>query len=79
MTTSATLTNTPADRTWRIAVSVETVAYVSLFLAALVLRWVKLGTPPLGELEARQAIAAWHLLSPDCPGPKSNHWPLESL
>ncbi|MBN1311265.1 MAG: glycosyltransferase family 39 protein [Anaerolineae bacterium] len=68
MTTSAVLTNTSDNRSWHIAISVETLIYLLLFLVALVMRWVKLGAVPLGELEARQAIAAWHLLSPDIPG-----------
>ncbi|MBN1430762.1 MAG: hypothetical protein JXB07_20500 [Anaerolineae bacterium] len=68
MTTSAALSDTSTGRVWRVAISVETLAYLILFLLALVLRWIKLGSTPLGEIEARQAIAAWHLLSPDIPG-----------
>lgn len=68
MTTSADLTDSQTGPTWRIAISVESLAYLILFLVALTLRWIRLGDVPLGELEAQQAIAAWRLLRPDIAG-----------
>ena len=52
----------------RAAISLEALAYVALFMAAVGLRWIRLGVPPLSEAEARQAMAAWHLISPRAPG-----------
>jgi hypothetical protein len=61
---------------WRITVSVETLAYLVVFLVALGLRWVRLGAAPLGPSEARQAMAAWNLLSADAYGARAVESPL---
>ena len=67
MTVTATGEATESHPTGQIAISIETLAYLIIFLAALILRWIALGDAPLNEMEARQAIAAWNLLSPDAP------------
>ncbi len=52
----------------RIAVSVEALAYALIAIIAVILRALRLSTPSLGEMEARQAFAALHLLYPDTAG-----------
>lgn len=76
MTVTLANDNTNHRSTWQIAISVETAAYVILFLAALGLRWIQLGAAPLGEREARQAIAAWSLITPEAHGVGSIESPL---
>lgn len=61
---------------WQIAVSVETFAYLAVFLIALGLRWFNLGAAPLSDAEARQAFAAWSLLHPAAAGAGSIDSPL---
>jgi len=51
-----------------IAVSVETLVYLAILSVAFLLRFIRLGDAPLNEWEARQAFAAWHLLSPETAG-----------
>ncbi len=47
-----------------IAISVEGIAYILLFVAALGLRWIQLGDPMLSDVEAEQAFAALRVLNP---------------
>jgi hypothetical protein len=47
-----------------IAVSIETLAYVSVFIIACIFRAIALGAVPLGEIEARQALAVQHFVNP---------------
>ena len=49
-------------------VSIEALAYVSLGLAALLLRISHLDTAPISDLEAADALHAWHTIEDDAPG-----------
>jgi hypothetical protein len=51
----------------RAAISYETLTYLVLYLMAIGIRWISLGTTPLSAVEAPQALAAWRLLNPDAP------------
>lgn len=57
-----------ADRV-QIAVSVETLAYAALLIAAFALRFIGLGDTLLSEVEARQALAAHNLLTTGAVAP----------
>ncbi len=55
---------TTDDRpTWRVVLSAETLIYTIILAAAIGLRWTHLGSAPLSNLEAKQAMAAWHLVT----------------
>jgi hypothetical protein len=43
-------------------------AYLAVLTVAILLRFISLGNPALSDGEARQAFAAWHLLSPETAG-----------
>jgi len=47
----------------QIAISVETLVYAAISVIAVALRFIRLGQPLLGEHEARQAFAAWNVLT----------------
>jgi len=49
------------SNTLQIAISVEAVAYAAIFIAALCLRWIALGSLPLNDHEAHQAFASLSL------------------
>lgn len=49
-------------------ISIEWMLYLALALFALVLRFAQLDAVPLSALEARQALAAWRVVSPDSGG-----------
>ncbi len=68
MTTQATRVDIPPQAAQHIEVSVEVVAYAAILTLALALRVIGLGDVPLNPDEARQAIAALHLLSPTTTG-----------
>ena len=57
----------PAEGTG-LAISAEWLAYIGLALLALWLRVAGLGDIQLTDLEARQALAAWHTVEDDAPG-----------
>src|SRR5687768_15769440 len=46
-------------------ITLEAAVYAVLALLAFVLRLAELGTIPLAEAEARQALAAWNVLRPE--------------
>ena len=74
-----TATAPPLDQprvAWRVALTVETLAYVIILLVALGLRAIRLDATPLNEAEAHQAMAAWHLVSPHAPGTGAVESPL---
>lgn len=74
-----TTTAPPVDRpraAWRVMLTVESLVYAVVFLVALGLRAIQLGSTPLNEAEARQAMAAWHLVSPHAPGAGTVESPL---
>jgi hypothetical protein len=48
-----------------VAVSVETIAYLVILIAAVVFRVIRIGDIPLGTLEAQQALAARAFYVPD--------------
>ncbi|MGB1287738.1 MAG: ArnT family glycosyltransferase, partial [Aggregatilineales bacterium] len=52
----------------QIGISIEVVAYAVLLLFALCVHIADLDTVPLSDLEAMQALPAWHMLYPDAPG-----------
>ncbi len=52
----------------RLTVTLEALFYLALGVAALLMRLAELDTIPLGEAEAREALAAWHFVSPAVPG-----------
>lgn len=49
-------------------INVEFIAYMMVFVLALVLRIAELDTIPLSAGESRQALAAWRALNPEAPG-----------
>lgn len=49
-------------------INLEFVAYVAIFILALVLRVAELDTVPLSVDESRQALAIWRVLNPDASG-----------
>ena len=51
-----------------LAIRLETVAYLALIAVALVLRLASLGTAPIAESEAHNALAAFRVVVPDAPG-----------
>ncbi len=52
----------------RVTVSVEAAIYVALGVVAMVMRLAELDTIPLNNAEAREALAAWHVVRLDAPG-----------
>jgi len=52
----------------RPSVSVEALAYIGLFLLALLLRVSDLDKVPISDLEAAGALQAWHTIEDDAPG-----------
>lgn len=56
-----------SDASWRVAISVEAVVIAFIFFVALGLRTIELGSTPLSDTEAAQAIAAWKTLNPPFP------------
>ncbi|GAB4570697.1 MAG: hypothetical protein Kow0077_05410 [Anaerolineae bacterium] len=52
----------------RLTVTMEAVLYVGLAALALVTRLADVHTIPLSGSEAREALAAWHLVHPGAPG-----------
>ena len=58
-------TNAPGGL--RIALTREALAYAVIALIAIALRAPTLGTPPLSEREAQQAMTAWRMLSEGAP------------
>ncbi len=54
----------------RILVSLELVIYVALIVLALTLRLVELGTVPLNDHEAYEALAAFRTVQPHAAGPR---------
>ncbi len=65
MTTTEQTQSQSKTSTWQLAFSLETLVYFLLFLAAVALRWIALGTTPLNTDEATQAMAAWSLITPE--------------
>ena len=61
MTTASRIEDTASMQQLRI--SIESLAYGIIFLIALGLRWIELGAAPLSLPEARQAMAAWGMIS----------------
>ena len=49
-------------------VSIEALAYIALFLVALLLRVSDLDTVPISDFEARSALQALHTIDDDAPG-----------
>jgi hypothetical protein len=49
-------------------ISAEVLAYALLILIALVLRFANLGLVPMTDLEAVQALPAYHVVNPNAPG-----------
>ncbi len=49
-------------------INMEFVAYLAIFVLALVLRVAELDTVPLSAHESRQALAVWRVLNPEAPG-----------
>jgi len=49
-------------------ISIEVIAYIALALLALVFRVAELDAVPLSDYEARQALHAWHTVTPSAPG-----------
>jgi len=52
----------------RPSVSVEALAYIGLFLIALLLRVSDLDKVPISDFEAAGALQAWHTIEDDAPG-----------
>lgn len=52
----------------QVTITVEAVIYIALAVLALVLRLAELDMAALSNGEAREALAAWHLVRPDVPG-----------
>ncbi|NDJ60116.1 MAG: hypothetical protein GYB67_03275 [Chloroflexi bacterium] len=50
-------------------ISVEFIAYVAIAVVALVFRLADLDSVPLSPDEAREALAAWRVVSPEASGP----------
>lgn len=51
-----------------ISIRSEWLAYLALALVSLVIRVAALGSVPLNDYEARQALHAWHTVEDDAPG-----------
>ena len=49
-------------------ISVELIAYITLAIIAVLFRVADLDTVPLSQVEAQQALHAWHTVSPSAPG-----------
>lgn len=49
-------------------VSIEVLAYLSLAIFALLIRVANIDSVPLTEIEAQQALSAWHTVQPEAPG-----------
>ena len=49
-------------------ISVEFIAYLVLVIVAFLFRIAELDAVPLTDIEARQALHAWHTVSPSAPG-----------
>ncbi len=60
--TATTAQAGPARPAALLAISIETLVYLAIVTAALILRAIRLGEPLLGEWEASQALAAHHLV-----------------
>jgi predicted membrane-bound mannosyltransferase len=54
----------------RVLVSLELVIYVALIALTLTLRLVELGTVPLNDREAYEALAAYRTIQPRAAGPR---------
>lgn len=84
--TPSTVTDTPAESISetpaaapgiRVAVSLELILYVALVLLSLTLRLAELGTIPLSDGEAHEALAAFRAIEPRAAGsPLVSHNPL---
>lgn len=66
---SPAVTDAPAPAAgFRLVVSVELILYTVLILAALFVRLPDLGTIPLDDREAHEALAVFRVLQPEAPG-----------
>ncbi len=61
-------TSAPAWRSLRLSVSAEAALYIGLASLALILRLSQLGSAPLNNAEAHEALAAWRFAQPAAPG-----------
>src|SRR5262245_13833031 len=68
---------TPSRPRVELWVSLELVLYIALLAFAFALRLPELGTVPLGDVEAHEALAAFRTITPNAPGtPLVAHTPL---
>jgi hypothetical protein len=63
-------TTTENNNVPRVTITIEFAAYALLILLILAVRLISLGDAPIGQGEARQALAAWRAVSPEAPGTK---------